>query len=133
MNISKQLAFLAMLVLGISSCAIEGPVVPGPGPYMYDYYYYPSVGVYFNVYSGYYHYYSNGRWVRSVTLPPTIYLNPRDRHQLKTKEPDPYLNNQIYQGRYKPIPNYKTNRDRDSKEREYNRKSFEKYRKDKRH
>lgn len=127
MNIPRGLAVLA-LVIGLVSCAVEGPVPPGPGPYWYDYYYYPSVGVYFNIRSGYYYYHSDGRWVRTTVLPPIIRLDPRDRHRFESREPEPFHRNKEYRERYKPIPDFKPNRDHDRQERDFNRRSHEQYR-----
>lgn len=126
MNIPKGLAVL-LLIVGLSSCAV-GPVAPGPGPYMYDYYYYPSAGVYFNIYSGYYYYPSDGRWVRTLRLPPTIHLDQRDRHRFESREPEPFQHNQEYRERFKPIPHFQPSPDRDRREREFNRQTHEQYR-----
>lgn len=126
MKLVKQLVVTSMFVIVVTACAVEGVYPMGPGSY-YEYYYYPTARVYFNLGSGYYHYYLDGSWVRAKTLPPKIRLDSRDRHPLKTKERDPYKRNQDYQTRYKPLPKYNPGRDKDRKEREYNRESFEKY------
>lgn len=123
----KGLAVLVM-VISLGGCVVEGPLPPGPGPYLYDYYFYPSVGVYFDIYSGYYYYHSDGRWVHTLVLPPNIHLDQRDRHRFESKNPEPYRKDKEHRERFKPIPDYKSNRDYDRKEREYNRQSHEKYR-----
>ena len=132
MNSAKQIVFGAVFVISIAGCAVEGVYPAGPGPYYYDYYYYPSARVYFNISTGYYHYFSDGSWIRAKTLPPKVRLDPRDRHTLKTKERDPYTRNQVYRSRYKPLPTYKPDRDNDRKAREYDRKSYEDYKRNKR-
>jgi hypothetical protein len=127
MDILKGLAILA-LVVGVASCAVEGPVPPPPpGPYLYDYFFYPSVGVYFNIRSGYYYFRSDGRWVRSNSLPPRIRLDHRDRHRIETREPEPYRRNPQYQQRFKPIPHYQPSRNHDHQEREFNRQSHKQF------
>lgn len=132
MNSAKQIVFGAVFVISIAGCAVEGVYPAGPGPYYYDYYYYPTARVYFNLSSGFYHYYSDGRWVRAKTLPPKVRLDSRDRHSFKTKEPAPYTRNQEYQSRYKPLPKYNPDRSDDRRERDYNRQSYDKYKKDRR-
>lgn len=119
--IIKQLAVLALVVIGLSSCVVEG--TSG----LYDYYYYPSASVYFNIHSGYYRYYDHGRWIRSSTLPPTIHLSPRDRHFFQTREPEPFHRNRQYQERFKPTPHYQPNAEHDRQERRFDRDAYNRY------
>jgi hypothetical protein len=128
-SIPRGIAVL-VLVIGIAGCAVEGPIPPGPVPYWYDYYFYPSVGVYFNIHSGYYYYRSGGRWVHTLILPPTIRLDQKDRHSFRSKEPEPFRNDREHRDRFKPIPHYQPNRDRDHREREFNRETHKQYRDD---
>jgi hypothetical protein len=123
-----KMLVISMLVAVLVGCVAEGPVPPAPGPYWYDYYYYPSVGVYFDIYSGNYYYRSGDRWAHSPALPPTIHLDQRDRHRFESRERKPYHNDQQHRERFKPLPSYKPNQDHDRQEREYNRKSHEQYR-----
>jgi hypothetical protein len=126
----KQLAALVLLMIGFTGCAYEGPVAPGPQPYMYDYYYYPSSRVYFNIHSGYYDYYMNGRWFRSLALPPTIYLSPRDRHHFQSREAKPFQHDHRNREHYRPIPDMKHDREQDHRARDFDRKSHEQYKGD---
>ena len=127
MNILKGFAVLA-LVIGLGGCVVEGPVPPGPRVHFYDYYYYPSVGVYFDIGTGYYYYRSGGGWVHTLTLPPTIRLDQRDRHRFESRDRDPYRNDQKNRERFKPIPRFQPNPNNDRKERDFHRKSHEQYR-----
>ena len=132
MNLITKHIIALMFAVVVSGCAVESVYPAGPGPY-YDYYYYPTARVYFNIRTGFYYYFSNGRWLHSRTLPPTIRLDLRDRHSFHTKEPDPYARNKEYQSRYKPLPRYNPDRNDDHKAREYDRQSHDKYRKDRHH
>jgi len=85
--------------------------------YPYDYYYYPSVRVYFQYSSGFYFYISNSRWIRSRVLPPHIRLSDRDRVFLRLKSDKPYKLNRQHAERYRPRPNIKPTPSTDRKER----------------
>ncbi len=85
--------------------------------YPYDYYYYPSVRVYFQYSSGFYFYISNGRWIRNRTLPPHVRLNPSDRVFLRLKSDKPYHSNRQHVEKYRPHPKVKPTPSTDRKER----------------
>jgi hypothetical protein len=55
-----------------------------------DFYYYPSVGIYFNISSGYYYYQHEHRWVRTRTLPRHYHLHPDHRVRMKAHRDQPY-------------------------------------------
>jgi len=94
------------------------PAFHGGGTYYpYDYYYYPSVRVYFQYSSGFYFYISNGSWVRNRALPSHIRLNPRDRVFLRLKSDKPYQSNRQHIEKYRPRPKVKPTPNTDRKER----------------
>lgn len=95
--------------------------------YYYDYHYYPSAGVYFNLYSGYYYYRSGGIWVRARVLPSRIYLGPRDRIHMRIWADKPYAYYSLHRQRFSPPPHYQRDRDRNRFERSYNRSHHEQY------
>ena len=66
------------------------PAYPDYHPNYYDYYYYPSVGVYFHFTSGYYYYRDRDRWVRVKRLPPNIHIDAKDRVKLRIDSDKPY-------------------------------------------
>ncbi len=66
-----------------------GTVVAYREPW-YDYYYYPSVGVYFNYRTGYYYHHDRGRWHHVRRLPRHIHINQRDRVHLRMRGDRPY-------------------------------------------
>ena len=126
MNTLKRLAILALFITGFSGCAsYEGPASAGPVPY--DYYYYPSAGVYFNAHSGYYDYYSDGRWTHSMALPPEIHLSPRDRHHFQSAEVEPFRHDHEFRERFSPIPDLRSDRDQDRQARDFDRRAHEQF------
>jgi len=85
--LAHVLLALAM-VFTLAGCAVEGVAYyPGSARVTYDYWYYPSVGVYYDSRRSYYHYYSGSRWVEASILPSYLYgglgtyvvINSRDR------------------------------------------------------
>jgi hypothetical protein len=88
-------------------------------PYRYDYYYYPSVGVYYHLYSGYYYYHDDHYWYRSRRLPPRYRLDPHDRVKLKDRDSRPYQKYDRHREKYHPAPDYRSDRNRDRRERDY--------------
>lgn len=103
------------------------PRVRYSSPYYYDYHYYPSVKVYFNLYSGWYYYRSGPGWVHARTLPSRFYLSPRDRVHLRIWADVPYRHFATHQERFRPYPSYRHNRDYNRFERRYNRSHHEQY------
>lgn len=95
--------------------------------YNYDYHYYPSARAYFHISSGYYYYRPYNTWLRVRTLPPNIYLGPRERVHLRIWSTAPYRYHDIHRQRYHPHPGYRRDRDRDRYERRYNRTYHERY------
>jgi len=90
--------------------------------YLYDYYYYPSIGVYFHLYSGYYYYHDDRNWYRSRKLPPRYRLDSHDRIKFYDRSERPYLHFDSHREEYRPSPEYRPDPDRDRSEREYLRK-----------
>ena len=67
--------FLLALALGLGGCVVGATSYypgPGPGPVENDFWFYPSVGVYYDNQQGYYHYNSGGTWVKRRSYPPTF-------------------------------------------------------------
>lgn len=77
-----------------------GTVVTYQQPW-YDYYYYPSVGVYFNYRTGYYYHHDRGRWNHVRRLPRHINIYPQDRVHLRMRSDRPYLKHHEHQRKYK--------------------------------
>lgn len=102
------------------------PVQHRPAHY-YDYHYYPSVGVYFNLYSGRYYYRSGATWVNVRTLPSHVHISPQDRINLRIWSNKPYSHYDDHRKHYHSPPSYHPSRDRDRYERDYNRKHHEQY------
>ena len=68
--------------------------------YPYDYYYYPSTSVYFNIASGYY-YYPNGRtWVKVRKLPSRFLLDSRNRVKVVVNSDKPYISHNAHKKRH---------------------------------
>lgn len=85
----------------------------------YDYYYYPSVQIYFNVATGYYYYRDGAIWLRTRILPSRYLLDSRDRVRVVIKSDKPYLWNEQHRATYQKNPAYKVDRARDLQERNY--------------
>ncbi len=77
-----------------------GTVVSYQQPW-YDYYFYPSVGVYFNYRSGYYYHHDRGRWRHARRLPHHIHINQHDRVHLRMRGDRPYLKYSEHRRQYK--------------------------------
>ncbi len=67
-----------------------GPVYGAPAP-LYQYYYYPSAGVYFNVATGAYFYMNGGAWQMGMSLPPNMVIDPGAYVSLQLNTDRPYL------------------------------------------
>ncbi|CAA6828814.1 MAG: Unknown protein [uncultured Thiotrichaceae bacterium] len=128
-NKPARLVFMlsVLLMTGVSGISLSGCTASRDRPPMYkhayyspyDYYYYPSIRVYFNVASGYY-FYSNGvSWIRTRTLPTQYYLDSRDRVRIVIKSEKPYLWNAQHRVKYQARPVYHYDRSQDLKERRY--------------
>ena len=96
-------------------------------PYYYDYYFYPSVQVYFQFTTGYYFYRDRGVWIKTRALPPRIIINARDRIRIKVESQKPYLKFPEHNLKYKPNPNHRVDKAKSLKEREANQKWFKEY------
>lgn len=66
-------AALLASILGLGGCVAGGAYYTDPYVTGYDYWYYPSVGVYYDNARGYYHYQSGGTWMETRVLPSYIY------------------------------------------------------------
>ena len=125
----------AGLIAALAGCG-HGPYHPGPysrphvrysSPYYYDYHFYPSTGVYFNVYSGRYYYRFGGRWVNARSLPSHIYIGPGDRIHTRIWSDRPYLHRDLHRKRFRPHPYYRRHWERNRFERRYNRNNHRRY------
>lgn len=121
-----------LMPLFISACAVEHVHYGPPArahfyPHPYDYYYYPSVRVYFNFTTGYYYYPSHGVWLHSRVLPRHIYLDPRERVRVQINDPQPYRKTPELEKRYTPRPNYRIEERYNIQERDANRNWYRDY------
>lgn len=118
----KKYSFLFMVfLLGItvSSCATytytdkrspDTELSSGPPPWApahgyrakFTYRYYPSSFVYFNIEKGVYFYLSNGVWINSYSLPPTISIVPDGYVILKMDVDKPYTFHKYVVKRHPP-------------------------------
>jgi hypothetical protein len=134
MAIKKPSQYLAwvlgvMLVMGLSACA-DAPPHPHHAHYHpYDYYYYPSVRVYFRYSTGYYYHPSGSVWIKTRRLPPAYRLDQRDRIVIRIENDKPYARHHQHREKYRPHPDYRPDPYRDEKERYYNKKRYDEYRK----
>jgi hypothetical protein len=69
--------------------------------YYDDFYYYPRVGIYFNIHSGYYYYQHEHRWIRTRTLPRHYRLHPDHRVRMKAHRSQPYRDYKHHSQRYR--------------------------------
>ncbi len=124
-------AFVTLSML-LTGCVYD-PYYYGPpshshySPYYYDYYYYPSVQVYFHFTTGFYFYRDRGVWLKVRVLPPHININARDRVKLKIESEKPYLRFPDHASKYKPNPKYRVEKEQSLKERNANKRWFEDY------
>ena len=130
-KVSKLAApiLMALLLGGLTNCAYvvdhRGP--PMARPYAYDYYYYPSLGVYFSLYTGYYYYRTGTVWQRVRRLPPGYYLDYRDRRSLVIRDNHPYQHDQRYRQTYRPPANFRPTPERNREERQHNNRQHDEY------
>jgi hypothetical protein len=103
------------------------PPHPHYSPYYYDYYFYPSVQVYFQFTTGYYFYRDSGIWIRTRVLPPRISINALDRVRIKIESEKPYIKFPEHNLKYKPNPKYRVDKVKSLKEKEANQKWFKDY------
>lgn len=101
-----RLALAALLLAGLSACVVvpadyetaphyhHGPVV------WYDYWYYPHVGIYFDVHRSLYFYYVDGRWVSTRILPRHYHGRLGDRIKLRLKDKRPYVRHREHVKKY---------------------------------
>lgn len=81
---------LGAAALGLSGCEpYDETHKYGP----HDYYYYPSSNAYYHSLTGTYFHYVNGVWVRSISRPPHIILNPSNRRRVYVSDRYPYSRN----------------------------------------
>ena len=102
-------ASLLALALGLGGCVVGATSYypgPGPGPVANDFWFYPSVGVYYDNQRGYYHYNSGGSWVETTVLPSYLYSGLGTYVVLNNPGPRPwyYYNNHR---RYYPPERYR--------------------------
>ena len=121
---SIRVAGAVGLSLLMSSCFYD-PYYYGPPSYYgstiyhpYDYFYYPSVSVYFQYSTGFYFYLSDGIWIRNRILPSRFRLNPSDRVPLRIESDKPYLFNSQHMEKFRPGPGLRPSPERDRYERD---------------
>lgn len=123
---------------GLSACTyVEGypPPVRPVRPYPvspYEYYYYPSVNVYFHVRTGYYSYWHGGRWYRARVLPKRYYLSRFDRRRIYIRDRYPYSRNAEHRKRYREERRTPPRRERDNRAHERERRRRREARPDRR-
>ncbi|MCB1742368.1 MAG: hypothetical protein KDK91_18480 [Gammaproteobacteria bacterium] len=120
-----------LALASLSSACVYVPADSGPGPYRpdyYDYYFYPDVGVYFHLYSGYYYYRDGHSWLRARVLPPGIHLDHRVRRLLVIHDDPPYRRHETYRREYRPDPRFRPEPRHDGPERAHNRRTHDDYR-----
>lgn len=88
--------------------------------YPYDYYYYPSLSVYFHISSGYYYYPNGVTWVKVRTLPSSFLLDSRDRVKVVVNSDKPYISYNAHKERYTIRTIYRPNVERNLLERRNN-------------
>ncbi len=125
-------AVMATVTVGISGCDHDvraRSVSYGSSYYQpYDYYYYPSSRIYFNIVTGLYYYPDGDRWRQIRTLPPRYYLDSRDRVNIRIKSKDrPYLMHHEHRVKYAPRTKYKRDYHRNQTERNYNQSRYKEY------
>jgi len=125
----------ALLGAGLGGCywpyyeppAVYGPAYPG---YPYNYYYYPSAGVYYELHSGEYWYPHRGEWQRDRALPPEYHLRRDDRVDLRARDSRPWEHHDEHANQYQPHPGFRPDPRGDQREREHNREMYERYQRD---
>ena len=134
--LTGSLAFI--FVIGLGACVYDphykGPSARVHAPHFYDYYYYPNVGVYFDLSLGYYYYRPGKYWARVRVLPKHIYLDHRYRKSLHMEHKTPYVKHPEHRKKYRPKDKYrhekeKVQREMDRKEREYNSRQHKEHQK----
>ncbi|WP_455206919.1 hypothetical protein [Kaarinaea lacus] len=118
-----------VFALGVTACADVPPHGPHAHYHPYDYYYYPSVGIYFRYSTGYYYYPSGTVWIKTRQLPPRYRLDEHDRVVIHIENDKPYERHHQHEEKYRPRPDYRPDPYRDEKERYFNQKQYEDYRK----
>ena len=129
-----RLILLALFFSAVTSCAHYDDYYGHDGAYYYDpydYHYYPSIGVYFHVYSGDYYHYHKRAWVKGRKLPSNIRIDPRDRVRVRVDSGRPYSRSKEHRRAYKPRKDYRRDTKLDRKERSYNSGRYEQNRKKK--
>lgn len=127
---------LVSLSVLLTGCVYD-PIYYGPPPHTsyhphyYDYYFYPSVQVYFHFTTGFYYYLDGRTWIRTRVLPPHIHIDTRDRVQIRIDSDKPYLKLPEHTRIYKPKPNYRVDKERSIKEQEANKRWFQEFEKKK--
>ena len=125
------LALAMAMMSGVAGCTVVARDRPSP-PYApgyqesdyIEYYYYPSVGVYYQFTTGYYYYYSNRRWIRTRFLPSHIHLHRDDRVRLRLRDREPYLHHDEHRRLYRPNRRYRSDERYDRDEREFNQREY---------
>ncbi len=99
------------VAIGGAPAPVPAPVpVGGPPPWapahgrraqLYQYYYYPAAGVYFNVATGSYFYMNGGSWQVGMSLPSTVVIDPGAYVSLQLDTDRPYLYYDQHRAKYK--------------------------------
>ena len=118
---------VGVALLGFTACTYAPRYDDRPA-YRSDYHYYPSLGVYFHLFSGDYYYRDGDRWLRTRVLPRHIVLDHRLRRPLVIREPVPYRHHASHRERYGPPPDLRRDARNDRFEREHNERRHREYR-----
>ena len=129
MTTKKAIPFLSgalgiILMISLAACAYPPSHPPHAHYHAHDYYYYPSVRVYFRYSSGYYYYPSGSIWIKTRTLPPKYRLDGRDRIVIRIEDKKPYTKHYRHREKYRPHPEYRPDSYRDEKERYHNKRRY---------
>ena len=123
--------FPMILALGVGACAHGVPVPPHPR-LLHDFYFYPSVGVYYHIAGGYYYYSDGDAWIKVKVLPPRFRIGPRDRVHLRHKSLRPYDKHAEHKKRYREERRRKPDEAQNRREREENIKRHRRHKKQRR-
>lgn len=96
-------ASLLAMTIGLGGCVVgASSYYPTTGSLENDYWYYPSVGVYYDNQQGYYHYNSGGTWVQTTVLPPYLYSSLGTYVVLNNPGPRPWYYYNYHRNYYPP-------------------------------
>lgn len=125
---TRYILLSVILGLGLNACVHRGPPLPH-APLLHDFYFYPGVGVYYHIDSGYYYYLDGTVWVKVKVLPPRIRIGPRNRVHLRHKTLTPYKKHSKHRKKYLKKRRERPDEAQSRREREENNKRHRRYKK----